>query len=209
MEIRKIIKKVLGMDNGQRLPGMHPDIERYCKKGAGTIFQSLIINVRMPEERKYLVAGNDSVVSGNFIFENKNGNVLVGDRTFIGGGDFISINTIEVGSDVLISWGCTFMDNNAHSLRWEERKNDVLEWKKGIEQNKIGFYKNWEKVKSAPIKIMDKAWIGFNCTVLKGVTIGTGAIVGAGSIVTGDIPEWTIVAGNPAKVIREIPFSER
>ena len=65
----------------------------------------------------------------------------------------------------------------------------------------IGKYKNWENVKSAPIKIKDKAWIGFNSIILKGVTIGEGAIVGAGSVVTKDVADYTIVAGNPAVVV--------
>ncbi|MGC8751800.1 DapH/DapD/GlmU-related protein, partial [Hydrotalea sp.] len=65
-----------------------------------------------------------------------------------------------------------------------------------------GAYKNWEKVKSSPIKIADKAWIGFNVIILKGVTIGEGAIVGAGSVVTKDVPPYAVVAGNPAKIIK-------
>ena len=60
-----------------------------------------------------------------------------------------------------------------------------------------------------PIVIKDKAWIGFNSIILKGVTIGEGAIVGAGSVVTKDVPPYTIVAGNPARIVREIPENER
>ena len=56
----------------------------------------------------------------------------------------------------------------------------------------------------APIRIADKAWLGMNVTVLKGVTIGEGAVVAAGSIVTKDVPPWTLVAGNPARVIKEL-----
>jgi acetyltransferase-like isoleucine patch superfamily enzyme len=60
-----------------------------------------------------------------------------------------------------------------------------------------------------PVKINDRVWIGFNSIILKGVTIGEGGIVGAGSVVTKDVPPYTIVAGNPARVIREIPIDER
>lgn len=45
-----------------------------------------------------------------------------------------------------------------------------------------------------------------NCIILKGVTIGKGAIVGAGSVVTKDVPAWTFVAGNPARVIKDLPY---
>ena len=55
-----------------------------------------------------------------------------------------------------------------------------------------------------PIVIEDKAWIGINSTILPGVCIGYGAIVGAGSVVTKDVPPMTVVAGNPAKFIKKI-----
>ena len=55
-----------------------------------------------------------------------------------------------------------------------------------------------------PIVIEDKAWIGINSTILPGVSIGYGAIVGAGSVVTKDVPPMTVVAGNPAKFIKKI-----
>ena len=54
-----------------------------------------------------------------------------------------------------------------------------------------------------------KVWIGFNAIILKGVTIGEGAVVGAGSVVTKDVLPWTVVAGNPARLIREISENER
>jgi acetyltransferase-like isoleucine patch superfamily enzyme len=65
------------------------------------------------------------------------------------------------------------------------------------------------EIGASPIIIEDDAWIGFNSIILKGVTIGKGSIVGAGSVVTKSVPPWTIVGGNPAKIIREIPENER
>ena len=65
--------------------------------------------------------------------------------------------------------------------------------------------KDWGCVNSQPIVIEDDAWIGMNCIILKGVTVGRGAVVGAGSVVTKDVPPWTLVAGNPARVIKELP----
>ena len=55
-----------------------------------------------------------------------------------------------------------------------------------------------------PIVIEDKVWIGINSTILPGVRIGYGAIVGAGSVVTKDVPAMTVVAGNPARIIKAI-----
>lgn len=59
-----------------------------------------------------------------------------------------------------------------------------------------------------PIVIEDKAWIGINSTVLPGVTVGYGAIVGANSVVTHDVPPLTVVGGNPARFIRRIGEAE-
>jgi acetyltransferase-like isoleucine patch superfamily enzyme len=167
------------------------------------------LQVRNPVNKKYLNIGKNSSIAGSFVFEKSEGLISIGDRTFIGGGLFICIEEINIGNDVMFSWGCTLADNNSHSLIWEHRKNDVLDWKKGIDENKIGKYKDWGNVKKAKILVKDKAWIGFNCIILKGVTIGEGAIVGAGSVVTKDVPDWTIVAGNPAKIIRTISENER
>ena len=59
-------------------------------------------------------------------------------------------------------------------------------------------------MKSAPIHICSKAWIGTGVTLLKGVTIGEGAIVAAGSVVVKDVPPWTVVGGNPAQIIKNL-----
>ena len=59
-------------------------------------------------------------------------------------------------------------------------------------------------IKSAPVVIEDHVWIGFNVAILKRVTIGKGAIIGAGSVVTQDVEPFTVVAGNPAKIIKQL-----
>ncbi len=182
---------------------------KYLNTAPNTFIEGLNLFVRNPNKDKYLHIGDDSVVSGNFVFEIASGDITIGNNTFIGGGMFVCVEGIEIGNDVMISWGCTFIDNNSHSLRWSERKNDVSDWKKGLDEQKIGFYKDWSNVKRGKITVKDKAWIGFNCIVMKGVTIGEGAIVAAGSVVTKDVPDWTIVGGNPAKVIKHIPENER
>ena len=60
------------------------------------------------------------------------------------------------------------------------------------------------EVPAQPIHIGPNVWIGFDSCLLPGVTIGQGAVVGARSVVTTDVPPYTIVAGNPARVIREL-----
>ena len=149
-----------------------------------------------------LTVGENTTVEGHVYFENHNARVSVGERTFIGGGSkLVAAESVTVGSDVLISWGVTIVDHNSHSIRFSERSKDVLDWREGR--------KDWSTVKTGPAVIGDKAWLGFNVIVLKGVTVGEGAIVGAGSVVTKDVAPWTIVGGNPARLIREIPEDER
>jgi acetyltransferase-like isoleucine patch superfamily enzyme len=55
-----------------------------------------------------------------------------------------------------------------------------------------------------PVRIGDDAWVGFGAVILKGVEIGRGAVVAAGSVVASDVPEGTVVAGNPARVVKII-----
>ena len=139
-------------------------------------------------------------VPGSLKFDRENARISIGKKSFING-SIIAAKSIEIGDDVMISWGVTIVDHNSHSLSFSQRADDVVNWRVGK--------KDWTHVKIAPVKISSKVWIGFNSVILKGVTIGAGAIVGAGSVVTKDVPAWTIVAGNPARVIREIPENER
>ena len=140
------------------------------------------------------------MIEGKLIFDKPNANIFVGNRVFFSG-TIVAAKEIQIGDDVMISWGVTITDHNSHSLISSERLQDVLDWRVGK--------KDWSNVKISPVKICDKVWIGFNSIILKGVMIGEGSIVGAGSVVTKNVPPWTIVGGNPARVIREIPVEER
>jgi acetyltransferase-like isoleucine patch superfamily enzyme len=147
-----------------------------------------------------VIVNEQSQVEGSIIFDKDNASISIGKKVFMNG-SLIAAQKIEIGDDVLISWGVTIVDHNSHAISFSDRSEDVVNWRLGK--------KDWTNVKIAPIKISDKVWIGFNSIILKGVTIGEGAIVGSGSVVTKDVPPWTIVAGNPACVIREIPEDER
>ena len=206
---KKVVKRALGLNVQENKCSIHQldsqQLEKYFTIGKNSTFNSLYnLTIRKRIDNKtFLVIGESSLVDGKFVFEKETGEIKVGDRVFIGGGtNFICINGINVGNDVMFSWGCTIIDNNAHSLIWDERKHDVMDWKKGIDENKLGAYKDWSNVTSAPILIKNKVWVGFNVIILKGVTIGEGAVVAAGSVVTKDVPDYAVVAGNPAKVIK-------
>jgi acetyltransferase-like isoleucine patch superfamily enzyme len=148
-----------------------------------------------------LSIGDTTIVEAAIIFDREGGSVRIGERTFIGASTFVCAEHIEVGDDVLISWGCTIVDHNSHALAWKDRSRDVENWYEGR--------KDWTPVERGAVRIGNRAWIGFNAIVLKGVTIGEGAIIGAGSVVTRDVPAFSIAAGNPARVIRELAPDER
>jgi acetyltransferase-like isoleucine patch superfamily enzyme len=175
----------------------------YIAKEDSSNIDGLQLFFRLPENRTYITIGNDCLIAGAIYFENEKGNIKIGDRVFIGENTKLyCINGISIGSDVGIAWGCTIIDNNSHSLISQERQNDGANWKKGLEEGHESKYKDWSLVKSAPIIIKDKAWIGFNTIIMKGITIGEGAVVAAGSVVTKDVPDYAVVGGNPAKVIK-------
>lgn len=115
----------------------------------------------------------------------------------------ISRNRIEIGNHVTIAWGCTIYDHDSHSLDYRERRKDI---EREITNMRNGVYfihdKDWSIVNSKPVVIKDDAWIGMNVIILKGVTVGQGAVIAAGSVVTKDVPDWSVVAGNPAKVVK-------
>jgi len=98
----------------------------------------------------------------------------IGARTEIHVGDKITI-----GKHVRIGWDCVIMDRDYHPLAGHD-----------IE-------------KTAPVVLEDNAWIGCRVIVLKGVTIGHDAVVGAGSVVTKNVEPNTMVVGNPAKVVKK------
>ena len=158
------------------------------------------------EDRKYLAIGEDGLIAANFIFETPSGYVSIGNNVHIGGATFICRTKIEIHDDVTMAWGITLYDHNSHSIYWEERMNDnrncYSDYLKYNGNNIVN--KDWSNVISKPIIIQSKVWIGFNVTILKGVTIGEGAIVGACSVVTKDVEAWTVVGGNPAVVLKKL-----
>jgi acetyltransferase-like isoleucine patch superfamily enzyme len=129
------------------------------------------------------------------VFEKEGAHVQVGERVFCSG-RLISAGNIVVGDDVLIAWGTTVIDHDAHSIYFNLRQHDVVDWMAGK--------KNWADVAVRDVVIENKAWIGFNVIILKGVRIGEGAVVGAGAVVRKNVEPWTVVAGNPATFVKKI-----
>lgn len=196
----------------EALPEMlyYTDIERLptVKIGEGTVLLPHVnINTKF---RNPVTVGKDCILANMFIFESDSGCIEIGNRVFINAQTrLISRSKITIEDNVTIAWGCTIYDHNSHSLDYMERRKDLdreLEGHRKYGDMLVG--KDWSVVKSKPIRICKDAWLGFDVTVLAGVTIGEGAIIGARSVVRSDIPPFTVAAGNPAVVIKQLRKSD-
>ncbi|WP_309717796.1 acyltransferase [Armatimonas sp.] len=115
--------------------------------------------------------------------------IRLGNEVFVGrNSEFNITKGIEIGDYCLIASGCKFIDHDHGVLRGEFMYRQV-----GPE---------------APIRLEKDVWLGVNVTVLKGVTIGEGAIVAAGAVVNKDIPPYEIWGGIPAKKLRDRPSAD-
>ena len=127
-----------------------------------------------------------------------NGRIEIGNYSEIREGSFIgSVEHIKIGDYVIISNNIRIFDNNNHPTDPDKRK----------EMCKNGFYGDawrWKHSEHQPVVIEDNVWIGERSTILKGVTIGKGSVIGCCSVVTKDIPPYSVAAGNPARVVKKI-----
>jgi acetyltransferase-like isoleucine patch superfamily enzyme len=131
------------------------------------------------------------------------GSVRIGDYSLIHGAWFICDSEITVGDYALISWNVVFMDTYGVSA-------DPVKRRRQLESVPLHPYRRMPRGAPArPIHIGRNVWIGFDCVVLPGVRIGDGSIIGARSVVTSDVPPYSIVGGNPARIIRELEEHER
>jgi len=129
------------------------------------------------------------------------GKISIGKHCFVNERSVIRArNRVTIGNYVLISSDVYIRDNNSHSIYAEDRQREIL-----ADPDFGGVYDpDIPTPDSKPVVIGDHVWIGHKSLIMKGVTIGDKAIVAAGSVVTKDVPPGCIVAGNPAKVVKEI-----
>lgn len=120
----------------------------------------------------------------------KNATLLIGDNVGISSTAIICHDNIVIGNDVRIGGGTVIYDTDFHSL---------------ILSDRISKPENIEHIKMGKVLIEDGVFIGAHCIILKGVTIGKNAIIGAGSLVAKSIPANEIWAGNPAKFVKKLP----
>lgn len=125
-------------------------------------------------------AENCQFYSGVRMEIGNNGKLFIGNGTYINRNTLIVVeDNISIGRDCKIAWDVIIMDSDLHPL-------------------------NSDHVIHDPVTIEDKAWIGCRSIILKGVTIGEGAIIAAGSVVTKDIPPYTIYGGSPARYLADV-----
>ena len=151
--------------------------------------------------RSRIEIGSACLIDGTLVTEAPDSLVRIGSNVSIGGQSLLAaVKSIIVEDDVLISYDCIITDSDNHSLRYSQRKHDLHEWLAGRH--------DWSKVATKPVRICKGAWLGARVIVTKGVTVGEGAVCGMGAVVTKDVPPYTVVAGNPARVIRHITDDE-
>ena len=110
------------------------------------------------------------------------GSIEIGKHTFINYGSSIAARTsVKIGAHCLLGHYTFVMDNDQHDI-----------------------VRHWELPQSDPVVIEDHVWIGSKALILPGVHIGSRAVIGAGSVVTRDIPPRSVAAGNPARVLRHL-----
>ena len=150
-----------------------------------------------------IVVGSNSHIRGELMIFGHGGKISIGEWCYVGVGTRIwSSATIEIGNRVLISHSVNIFDNLTHPLRATERHEQAIQIFTTGHPRKID-------LDEKPVKIGDDAWIGACAMILRGVSIGKGGVVAAGAVVTKDVPEYSIVAGNPAVLVRELSLDER
>lgn len=129
--------------------------------------------------------GNEVIISRGSIVQSKSGPIRIGDRTNIGSGSLVcAMGAVEIGQCVLIAGGCSISGGQYHTERTDLPISEQGVFTRG------------------PVVIGDGSWLGMKVLVLDAVSIGRGCVVGSGAVVTGDLPDYTVAVGVPARVLK-------
>lgn len=156
------------------------------KKGSGSIIRFRSRMDVFPFNRFEL--GKKSIIEDFVTVNNGVGNVIIGNNTMIGIGSVI-IGPVSIGNHVMLAQNIVVSGLNH-----------------GYEDPAIP--PSLQKELKKQIVISDDVWIGANCVITAGITIGKHVVVGAGSVVTKSIPDYCVAVGNPAKIIKQYSFEE-
>jgi acetyltransferase-like isoleucine patch superfamily enzyme len=145
-----------------------------------------------------ITIGARSMIRGELFVFAHGGSIAIGQDCYIGENSRIwSGGAVTLGDHVLVSHNVSIMDNLTHPL-------DPLARRRQVQAIYASGHPREIELDDRPITIANDAWIGAHALVLRGVTVGEGAIVAAGAVVTKDVAPYTIVAGNPAHSIRTL-----
>lgn len=122
-----------------------------------------------------------------FVANTKESKILIGANSRLHGVCINAREMVEIGSNVLIAANVSIVDSNGHEVSLPDPLKRIF-----------------TRGETSPVKICDGVWVGANSIILPGVTIGEGSVVAAGSVVSKSVPSNVLVAGVPAKIIREI-----
>lgn len=155
-------------------------------------FGALIIGM---DNKNQIILGKNVDLYGCLSVGEK-GKIVIGDYTGMGRRALIqALDSVEIGRFGYIGPDVLIFDSNHHSIYARDRMIDTLGSEKGV---------HGANVVTKPIKIGNHVWIGRRAMIFKGVVIGDRSIVGANAVVTHDVPPDTVVAGNPARVVKQI-----
>ena len=151
----------------------------------------------------HIQVGSRSMILGELLTFAHGGEIEIGEWCYVGEGTRIwSASRITIGDRVLIAHNVNIFDSLTHPLGAGARH-------KQFQRIVISGHPKEIDLGERAVHIHSDAWIGAHAIILRGITIGVGAIVGAGAVVTRDVAAYTIVAGNPARPIRELGTPER
>ena len=142
-----------------------------------------------------LVVGDHCTLDGVHFAIGREGMVQIGNYCYFTNALLLCELELRIGNYVVIGWNATIADTDFHPLAPAERVADA------IACSPLGKGRPRPAIGRQPVVICDDVWIGPNATILKGVTIGAGALVEAGSLVTRDVPAGAHIMGNPAQIV--------
>lgn len=159
--------------------------------------------------RGYRLDAGVSLSQGNRFFQSHYGNIRIGKGTRLGRYTRLDAGyggKINIGKNVLVD-DYAYISAQEHISIGDETHiaafTFITDFNHGFNRRDVPIHT--QQCEVAPVTIGSDVWIGAHSSILKGVTIGDGAIVGAGSVVTKDVPPYTIVAGSPAAIIKRRP----
>jgi acetyltransferase-like isoleucine patch superfamily enzyme len=130
---------------------------------------------------RLIVSGFNQIGRGSLLWILDNGICCLNGASTSGNNMIIAKELVEIGAGTQIAWGATVCDHDFHKTYSNAVQN----------------------IETAPVRIGQNVWVGMNSTILKGVEIGDNAIVAAGAVVTRSVPARSVVAGVPARIVKE------